>query len=112
MTDEIDGFAKDTDRLLRSMEPDGIFGFDKIEIELGFALKLLRGLDFCGIGFRFARVFDFRYKLDERVHGLIAHLKSAGLNYFGAIFKFLFGNFVTGLAGAVDIEQGAADMVV
>ena len=49
---------------------------------------------------------------DERVHREVAHLEGAVLDRVDAVAQLVLGPLVAGLAGAVDVEQRAAHVVI
>jgi hypothetical protein len=89
------------------VEAGGVFGFDYVEVEPGSALVFL------GLGelLRVGVLFDVRDQFHEGAHGDVAGLEEAALDLFEAGLHFLFGEVVAALAGAVDVEERALDVV-
>src|SRR5688500_8196959 len=68
---EVDRFAENAERFLGRMETRGILRFHKIEIELRFALEILRRGDLLRGRIGGARGFQFTNELDQCVHGQV-----------------------------------------
>src|SRR5580765_8705441 len=51
-------------------------------------------------------------KVDQRVESRVAQAEEAVLDVFDASLQFVFGEMVAGLAGTVDLQQRAVDLVI
>src|ERR1051326_1336984 len=109
---KIDGLAENPRRLLRRVEAGRVLRLHEIEIELCFALEVLRCRK---ILVAFSRALGSLQVLDQihqRVHRHVAQRERALLDVLDARLELLFGPLVAGLTGAVDIEHRAPHAVV
>ncbi len=94
------------------MESHRVFGLDEVEQELRAPL-VPPGRFEVRIGRAgFLRPLDVGDQGDQRIHGDVADLEGAVLDRMDAHPQLLFRPAVTGLAGAVDVQQRAADVMV
>ena len=94
------------------MEARRVLGFDEIHVEAGLALIVERGGEL-----RVARSCrpgggDVVDELDERIERPVGECLVPFLDPLGPVQQLLLGNLVAGLAGVVDVEQRAANVVV
>ena len=109
---EVDGFAENPQRFLRRVEARRVFRFDEIEMNCALRWKSCAAV-ICGdrrVGG--ARCLQVGNEFHERVHREVAHVLRALLDGLDPALQFRLGPLVTGLAGAVDIQQRTAHVMV
>src|SRR5262249_37235311 len=104
--------AKNASSFLRSVEAHRIFRHDEVDHELAFAL-IVASLSQLSIAraFRLLRL-DVVDEVDKRVESGVAQVEERILNVFYPSFQLGFWKVVTGLAGTIDLQERAIDLVI
>lgn len=112
MPSEIACFGEDFGGFLWGVKTHRVFRRDEVEAPLGLALQFEGGLQLSFGGAAFLGVGDGVELVGEGFGRALEELEVAALDGVDAGLDFFFGEVVAGLAGAVDIEERAADPVV
>lgn len=109
---EIDGVPQDAHGFLRGVEAHRVFRHHEVDHELAAAMVVAGGGKLRVGGAVLFRRLDVVDQVDECVKRGVAQGEEAILDVFDAGLEFFFGEVVAGLAGAVDLEQRAVDLVI